>query len=329
MKTTPGLKADPEHGFTQVTVKADCHGCGAPTRWRWHKRPYCGACYPDEKYRNRRNNRMDSTALQTMNTQGMLARIEQAKFPQALQPAEKAMLAEVAISYGLDPLMGEITIYQGRPYASIDARYRKAQESKQLGGVETRPATREEREVWEIPDGDYFMRAEVYRNDASRPFIGWGRVKPDETKPGSTRSGDTTSTYKPIQSNPQRMAEKRAEAQALRKAFHLPLPSFEGETTDPFIEAEYREAPPEIPAGDPPVDHQGTPETPPPSESQHSEPAGKQEGDTSAEKDMRDLIEGKVETLRKKEGEVPAWCNDIPAIPRDKLAAAVAWFKNK
>jgi len=33
--------------------------------------------------------------------------------------------------------------------------------------------------------------------------------------------------FQPVQNNPQRMAEKRAEAQALRKAFHIPLPSIE------------------------------------------------------------------------------------------------------
>ena len=121
--------------------------------------------------------------------------------------------------------MGEVTIYQGRPWVSIDGRYRKAQETGDLDGVETRPANKQEREDWGIPEGDYFFRAEVYRKGASHPFVGWGRVRGSETKPGS--KNDPDSTFKPIQSNPQRMAEKRAEAMGLRKGFHIPLPSIE------------------------------------------------------------------------------------------------------
>jgi hypothetical protein len=115
--------------------------------------------------------------------------------------------------------MGEVSIYQSRPYVSIDGRYRKAQETGQLDGVETRPANKQEREDWQIPEGDYFFRSEVYVRGASRPFVAWGRVHKAETIGGKG--------FKPVEKNPQRMAEKRAEAQALRKAFHIPLPSIE------------------------------------------------------------------------------------------------------
>ena len=190
---------------------------------------HTGITRHDVKFENklRRYHSMESTELMRMGESQMLKRVEMAKFPQELTVADKKLLAQVAITYGFDPLMGEISIYQGRPFVSIDGRYRKAQESGLLDGVETRPATEQERKDWGIPDGDYFFRAEVYVKGASHPFIGWGRVHSSETRPGSKKPGDTTSTFKPIQSNPQRMAEKRAEAQALRKAFHIPLPSIE------------------------------------------------------------------------------------------------------
>ena len=162
---------------------------------------------------------MDSKSLTTMDNTQMLARVEMAKFPQDLTPADKRLLAEVAISYGLDPLMNEVSIYQGRPFVSIDGRYRLAQETGELDGVESRPATKQEREDWEIPAGDRFFRAEVWRKGATRPFVGWGRVLQSEEIGGKG--------FKPVEKNPQRMAEKRAEAQALRKAFHIPLPSIE------------------------------------------------------------------------------------------------------
>ncbi len=162
---------------------------------------------------------MDTRSLTTMTENQMLTRVEMAKFPQDLTVQDKHLLAQVAITYGFDPLMGEVTIYQGRPYVSIDGRYRKAQETGNLEGVESRPANKKEREDWEIPEGDYFFRAEVYIKDGTRPFVGWGRVRKLETIGGKG--------YKPVETNPQRMAEKRAEAQALRKAFHIPLPSIE------------------------------------------------------------------------------------------------------
>jgi len=167
---------------------------------------------------------MDSKALQVMPEAAMLQRIDVARFPKDLTVQEKRLLAKVAITYGFDPLMGEVTIYQGKPYVSIDGRYRKAQETGKLDGVDTRPATKQERAEWEIPDGDYFYHSDVFVKGASHPFVGWGRVFKAESFARPDTPGDK---YKPTVTNPQRMAEKRAEAQGLRKAFHIPLPSAE------------------------------------------------------------------------------------------------------
>jgi len=162
---------------------------------------------------------MKGTELQAMTETQMMERVNLARFPQDLTIQDKRLLAQVAISYGFDPLMGEVSIYQGRPYVSIDGRYRKAQETGNLDGVLTKPATKQEKEDWQIPDSDFFCRAEVYCKEASHPFVGWGRVRLAETQGGKG--------FKPVETNPQRMAEKRAESQALRKAFHIPLPSVE------------------------------------------------------------------------------------------------------
>ena len=166
----------------------------------------------------RRNIGMDSKALTTMDEQAMVARINTVKWPKELSMPEKKILAQVAIAYGLDPLMKEVSIYQGNPFVSIDGRYRAAQETGELDGVESKPATAEERLDWNIPAGDFFFKAAVYKKECSRPFVGWGRVFEKETHGAE---------FLPVVKNPQRIAEKRAEAQALRKAFHIPLPSAE------------------------------------------------------------------------------------------------------
>ncbi len=175
---------------------------------------------------------LDSTSLEKMSEAQMLVRVGQAKFPQELKPDEKKLLAIACVTYGFDPIMHELSIYQGNPYVSIDGRYRKAQETGRLDGVETRPATQDEKSAWQIPGGDYFFRAEVYVKGSTRPFVGWGRVRKTETE---------GKEFLPVVNNPQRMAEKRAEAQALRKAFHIPLPSAEyiGSGEDVPIDADF------------------------------------------------------------------------------------------
>ena len=158
---------------------------------------------------------MDTTALMKMNEDTMLARIAQAKFPADLTPADRKLMPEVSISYGLDPLMQELMIYQGHPYPTINARYRKAQETGKFDGINTRPATAEERKARHCQEFDVLYCAEVWVKGSSHPFVGWGRVRAAERK---------GSEHLPIVKDPDRQAEKRAEAMGLRKGFSMPVP---------------------------------------------------------------------------------------------------------
>ena len=170
---------------------------------------------------------METTALQKLDQQQMIQRVNQARFPKDLTVADRQLIAKVAIEYGLDPLFGELMIYQGRPYVTIDARRRKAQETGELDGISARPATNGEKKARRVPDEDYLFVAEVWKKGGAHPYEGVGRVKESETK------GDP---HLPIVKDPAAQAEKRAEAQALRRAFHLPLPSFEEVVEGDFTE---------------------------------------------------------------------------------------------
>ncbi len=176
---------------------------------------------------------MDSKALMTLDEKGMLARIEQAKFPQALSPMEKKLVAEIARGYGLDPIMNELSIYQGSPYPTVNAWYRKSQESGEFDGINSRPASKEERVARHAKEGDYLYQVEVWRKGCSHPFVGWGRVRAEET------IGDK---HLPIVKDPDRMAEKRGEMQGMRKAFSIPMPprSFE-EVSDAYSDGKAEE----------------------------------------------------------------------------------------
>jgi hypothetical protein len=196
---------------------------------------------------------MDTKALVAMSPDQMLARMKNVRFPQDTTRDQRIMLATVAIDYGLDPAMNELTLYEGKPYVTIDGRRRKAQETQQLDGISTRPATKDEREAWNIPPSDYFFFAEVRKKGSAYPFIGQGRVREAETKrsdkekQAEARGGK----IRPIVLDPQGMAAKRAEARALRMAFSIPLPSAEAigeEATYPdAIDTEARDLPEDEP----------------------------------------------------------------------------------
>lgn len=190
---------------------------------------------------------METTALQKLDPKGMLDRVNQARFPKDLTVVDRTLIAKISIEYGLDPLFGELMIYQGRPYVTIDARRRKAQETDLLDGINARPANKQEKQARGVPPEDYLFVAEVWVKGCSHPFEGWGRVREAETK------GDP---HLPIVKDPAAQAEKRAEAQALRRGFHLPLPSFEE-----IVEGEFTEV----------TDEKGAPKSKPtPSKAQPS-----------------------------------------------------------
>ena len=176
-----------------------------------------------------------STDLMKMDEATMIIRVGKAKFVKDLSVPEAKRLALACITYGFDPIMHELTIYEGNPFVSVDGRYRKAQETGLFMGVESRPATKEEREQWEVASEDKFFRAVVKKMVAGQvcEFVGWGRVTANEIQKANQ--------YIPLSTNPMRMAEKRAEVQALRKAFSIPLPSAEYIGAVPgTVEGEYQ-----------------------------------------------------------------------------------------
>ncbi len=231
----------------QLHVCGDCGGI-LNVAWSAERNCYMLRCHvlshnsitkhrkltPDEiegrKIFNQGETYMDSVALQKLDQEKMLERVKQARFPQDLSTQEINLIALVSREYGLDPLFGELMVYQGKPYITIDARRRKAQETGLLDGINSRPATKEERKARQIPEEDYLYIAEVWVKGAAHPFEGIGRVRAAEIK---------GSEWLPIVKDPGDMAEKRAESEGLRRAFHIPLPSFEE-----IITGEFKEIPP-------------------------------------------------------------------------------------
>jgi hypothetical protein len=167
--------------------------------------------------------------LQKMSEQQALDRVSKARFSKDLTPIERTLLAQVAREYGLDPVMGELMIYQGNPYVTIWGRVRKAQETEQLDGMGGAPATEEERKARHAKEGDILYHYNAYKKGCTHPFEGWGRVTQEEIdkniRAAETNGHDPNSL--PIVKDPDNIAEKRAKALALKNGFHLPIPSWE------------------------------------------------------------------------------------------------------
>jgi hypothetical protein len=107
---------------------------------------------------------------------------------------------------GVRAELGELILYQNKPYISIDGRIRLAHETGLLVGMETRPATLIERRNYGCEDGDALWVCSVYRRGAGRAFVGWGHVSKGDRNPVA-------------KSHPREMAKKRAKYDALRTAF--------------------------------------------------------------------------------------------------------------
>jgi hypothetical protein len=107
---------------------------------------------------------------------------------------------------GVKAELGEVILYQGKPYITLDGRIRLAHATGLLVGLEARPATLIERRNYGVEDGEALWVADAYRRGAGRAFKGWGHVAKGDRNP-------VTKTH------PREMAKKRAKYDALRAAF--------------------------------------------------------------------------------------------------------------
>jgi hypothetical protein len=123
-------------------------------------------------------------------------------------------------SLDLDPRFGHLVLYYGKPYVTEAGLLYHAHRSKRFQGMTSRPLDAEERESYMIAEGEHAWIAKVFVEGVMFPFTGLGRAREDPEHPIARGS-----VVEP--QHPQRMAERRAEMQALRKAFPLGLPVLE------------------------------------------------------------------------------------------------------
>lgn len=129
-------------------------------------------------------------------------------------------LTEYAEKYELDPCRGHVVLMYGKPYITLDGYYYHAYKSWRQFSVHSRPMSDEERRTYKIEEDDHFWLTSILFGDTNQTFTGIGIVTKDEMTAKSKR--DPSKLSSPVvAAHPWQLAQKRAEWQALRRAFPI------------------------------------------------------------------------------------------------------------
>ena len=156
-------------------------------------------------------------------------------WPQTMTPNQKDLMIQVALAYGLDPLMGELVLYQGKPLITMNARRRKDAEAGHHPSIRFRFLTADEKqgysEAGAINEGD-LVQVAILTTEWGNTVESIGKVTRAEREASSERSRDSRRLAHPILAdNPIEMCQKRAEARARLMAYGpIPLPQTPGIT---------------------------------------------------------------------------------------------------
>lgn len=137
-----------------------------------------------------------------------------------LAPEQVKSLMDYAYKYKLDPFRGHLVLMYGKPYITIDGYLFHAKGTKKPYSLASRPMTTPEEKQYKVGKTDHAWIAEVNFTDSSSVFTGLGIVTYEEmtakspTKPDKLRSPV-------VAAHPWQLAQKRAEWQALRRAFPI------------------------------------------------------------------------------------------------------------
>jgi hypothetical protein len=131
-------------------------------------------------------------------------------------PVQVELVIALCQKHGLVPELGHIVLISDRAYVTNAGLLHKSHDVGDTEGILTRPAVPEERSDFLLGNDAgaiHIWRCEVWRKGQTRPYVGWGQVKPGEKGAGG--------------SNPAEMACTRAVNRALRLAYDVGMTSLE------------------------------------------------------------------------------------------------------
>ena len=129
-------------------------------------------------------------------------------------------LCAYADKYELDPAREHVVLMYGKPYITIDGYYYHAFKTGTAFKVESQPLNEQERRDYQIGEGTHVWRAKITIVNTGAFYTGLGIVTQEEmiqeskNKPGQLRAPV-------VAKHPWQLAQKRAEWQALRRAFPI------------------------------------------------------------------------------------------------------------
>ena len=139
---------------------------------------------------------------------------------QLLLPKEVKSLIDYAEHYDLDPYRGHVVLMYGKPYITIDGYLYHAYRVNLPYTLTSRPLSEVERKPYQLPEGVHAWLAEVIKGYSKSSFTGLGIVTQEEMTAKSPR--DASKLRSPVvAAHPWQLAQKRAEWQALRRAFPI------------------------------------------------------------------------------------------------------------
>lgn len=129
-------------------------------------------------------------------------------------------LVDYAHKYHLDPYRGHVVIMYGKPYITLDGYLYHARFYGKPYTLQARPMTIDEAKQYKVGDTDHGWIAKVSFTETKEEFTGTGIVTYEEMTAKSPR--DQTKLRSPVvAAHPWQLAQKRAEWQALRRAFPI------------------------------------------------------------------------------------------------------------
>lgn len=128
------------------------------------------------------------------------------KLDKLTEGQQSIFLSALGEHIGVKAELGDIMLYQGKPYITISGYRRIAHNTGLLNGITVEPAADRDRLRFGAKTGEHLWIARIFKKGCARPFEGWGYVRTNDKNP-------VTKTH------PQEMAKKRAIYDGLRLAF--------------------------------------------------------------------------------------------------------------
>ena len=127
-----------------------------------------------------------------------------------------------------------VTLYQGKPWVTLDGRIELAKRHPEYRGFKTRPLTVAEKEAWQYQPTDIVVECTM-RTAAWGEITARGRVTRAEIDAALGAAERSNKRPAPIALYPQEIAEKRSIGRAERLAFGQSVPDFEDEVEQRIV----------------------------------------------------------------------------------------------